>query len=261
MHYDLSDQYHPKKSLIHHLDPRVKVVFVLLYILSVSLAPEGAWQAFLLFAILLLSALLLSKLGAFFTIRRSLVALPFLLAAFAVPFTVSGDPVYTFPLLGWTITDAGLVRFGSILIRAWLAVQAAILLTATTRFPDLLWALGAMRLPVSLVSTLGFMYRYIFVLADEALRMLRARASRSARTSGASCPPIGWQAKVAGGMVGGLFLRSLERSERIYAAMLSRGYDGQMRMLARFEMTRLDWGVSMLTLFLLSAILAIGYWG
>jgi len=218
LHYDLSDQYHPKKSLIHHLDPRVKVVFALLYILCVSLAPEGAWQAFLLFAILLLSALLLSKLGAFFTIRRSLVALPFLLAAFAVPFTVSGDPVYTFPLLGWTITDAGLVRFGS-------------------------------------------MYRYIFVLADEALRMLRARASRSARTSGASCPPIGWQAKVAGGMVGGLFLRSLERSERIYAAMLSRGYDGQMRMLARFEMTRLDWGVSMLTLFLLSAILAIGYWG
>lgn len=258
MHYDLSDQYHPRQSLFHHLDPRVKVVFALLYILSVSLAPEGAWRAYLLFGLLLLCALILSRLGLFFTLRRSLVALPFMLAAFAVPFTVPGDPVFTLPWLGWVITKAGLVRFGSILIRAWLAVQAAILLTATTRFPDTLWALGAMRLPKVMVSTLGFMYRYIFVLADEALRMLRARESRSARKPGGSRPPILWQVKVAGGMVGSLFLRSLERSERIYAAMVSRGYDGQIRLLARFEMTPLDWGVVLLTLILLGSILAFG---
>jgi cobalt/nickel transport system permease protein len=182
-----------------------------------------------------------ARLDPLYTIRRSFIALPFILAAIAVPFTTPGPEALIVPGVEWTLSQTGLIRFFSILLRAWLAVQSAILLVATTRVPDMFWALSTLRFPRTLVSTISFMYRYLFVLADEAVRMLRARAARSPRISRSTKPPILWQGKVAGSMVGYLFLRSLERSERIYNAMLSRGYDGHIRTLTRFKMDRIDW--------------------
>lgn len=251
MHYDLSDQYHHRPSLIHHLDPRVKVVVTFFYILALSLTPEGSWWIFSFFLVLILTAVWLADLDLVFTIKRSYIVLPFVLAAIALPFTMPGSSLLKIPGLGWMVTEPGMIRFVSILARSWMAVQAAILLTATTRFPDLLWALGAIRFPKLLVSTIGFMYRYLFVLADEGLRMIRARAARSAQIPGNARPSLRWHGRVAGSMVGSLFLRALARSERVYAAMLARGYDGHMRSLIRFNMTNSDWIAFVLAVLLL----------
>jgi cobalt/nickel transport system permease protein len=93
-----------------------------------------------------------------------------------------------------------------------------------------------------LVAVIGFMYRYIFVLADEVLRLLRARESRMAmgppgqRTGGS----LAWRAKVVGGMVGSLFVRTLARSDRVYQAMASRGYTGELRWLNKPQLRSSD---------------------
>jgi cobalt/nickel transport system permease protein len=194
--------------------------------------------------------------GLLFAIRRSYIALPFVLAATPIPFIMPGPTLFQLPLLGWPVSVPGAIRFVSILLRTWLAVQFAILLTAVTRFPDLLWALSKLKVPRLLVAMIGFLYRYLFVLADEALRMLRARAARSPRTPGVKRPSIGWQSRVAGGMVGSLFLRALERSERVYSAMVSRGYDGQVRSVTDFRMVRLDWVA--LTTALMALLVVLG---
>jgi len=241
LHFDLTDHYHAFDSRLHRLDPRAKVVLTLGAILAASLTPPGVWWAFAVLWGMVLLACWGSGLGVFFSLRRSYLALPFALAALPLPFTVPGETLFTVPVMGWTGSVEGAVRLGSIFLRTWIAVQSAILLTATTNFPDLLWALGALRLPPTLVATIGFMYRYLFVLADEALRMLRARAARSTRRPGARRPQAAWQARVAGGMVGSLFLRAIERAERVYAAMLSRGYDGATRNLRSFRMRPRDW--------------------
>ena len=90
-----------------------------------------------------------------------------------------------------------------------------------------------------MVSIISFMYRYLGVLGDEATRMNRARASRSAvGPSGRPGGTIRWRASVTGSMVGSLFLRSYERSERIYGAMQARGFDGQLRYLPGPPLTR-----------------------
>ena len=93
----------------------------------------------------------------------------------------------------------------------------AILLTATTPFPDLLHALRHLRVPPVLVAIIAFMYRYLFVLADEAERLLRARAARSAGLPGGGGRRVD---RLAGArrrhMAGQLFLRSYERSDRVY---------------------------------------------
>jgi cobalt/nickel transport system permease protein len=260
MHVSLLDVYQPRQAWIHALDPRVKIIITLIFILTAVTLPEGAWISYALFLLLILAVAGASKLGIGFTLRRSLIALPFILAALPLIFLVPGEAILQLPLLGWKITDAGVLRFLTILLRTWLAVQAGVLLSATTTVSDLLWGLSKLKIPRIIVSTVGFMVRYLFVLADEALRMIRARASRSPRIEGVHHPGIIWQGRTSGMMVGSLFLRSLERSERVYAAMLARAYDGEPRTLESRSMSVGDWlaiGVCVLTM---AGVLVLGWW-
>jgi len=164
--------------------------------------------------------------------------------AVTVLFSIPGNPIFSYHFMMWdfTITDAGLLRFVSIIIRSWLSVQIAILLVAVTRFPDLIHALEHLRVPAILTTIIAFLYRYLFVLVDEVYRLLRARESRSAAAPGKrSGGGVLWRARIAGNMAGQLFLRSYERSDRIYNAMVARGYAGHMRTLNPHEMKSKDY--------------------
>lgn len=246
MHIHVLDQYQGGDSPVHRLDPRVKLLMALAFILACALTPNGAWLAYGALAVLWLVAVLLSDVPPFLLLRRGLVALPFALVAVTVLFTVPGEPLVTItmPVTHWqlSISDAGLVRFVSIMVKSWLSVLMALLLTATTTFPDLMHGMRGIGIPAVLVAVIGFMYRYIFVLADEVLRLVRARESRMAtgpagqRTGGS----LAWRAKVVGGMVGSLFVRTLARSDRVYQAMASRGYTGEMRWLNKPQLRSSD---------------------
>lgn len=231
MHISPFDAYHAEDSFWHRLDARVKLVLTLAFVLCVSLAPVGAWPVYILLLALVLSVSILAELGPAFVLQRAFVALPFALAALPLLVTVQGAPLLSIPVGPWrlSVSAAGLERFLSIALKSWLSVQMAILLTATTPLPDLLLAMRALRLPKLLVAVLGLMWRYLAVLGDEALRMIRAREARSGSWQERSGGTLGWRASVTGAMAGSLFLRGYERSERIYNAMLARGYDGTIR--------------------------------
>ena len=175
MHSDVFDRYHDTESFIHRLDPRVKVAVTVAFILSNALLPDGAWLAFGCAWLFLLFINMFSNLGIGFTFKRSFVALPFALVAITVLFSIPGKPLSTFHFLFWdlTITDMGLLRFMSILVRSWLSVQMAILLVAVARFPDIVHALEHLRVPSILTTIIAFLYRYLFVLVDEVFRLLR----------------------------------------------------------------------------------------
>lgn len=261
MHIHLTDQYRQRDSIVHRLDPRTKILVALALILAIALTPAGAYLAYAGLYLFLIVAVLLAQIDLSYVVKRSFIAIPFALAAVTLPFTVPGETLAT--LGGVTISVEGAVRFASILIRSWISVQAAILLVAITPFPDLLWGLRALHVPAALVAIVSFAYRYLFVLSDEALRLMQARAARSAvvdgRRSGGS---LIWRGKVTGRMVGGLMLRSMERSERIYNAMLARGYQGQMRVLNRPHMGRRDYLVlvSSIVLFVVIVLLSRIAW-
>lgn len=261
MHVSLLDVYKPRETWIHALDPRVKIVGTILFILTAVSLPEDAWVPYLWLLLIILVLASVSRLGAGFTVRRGFIALPFILAAVPLPFLIPGEPILTLPLLGWTATDAGLQRFAAILVRTWIAVQAGVLLSATTPVPELLWALSRLRVPRVIVATTGFMIRYLFVLVDEALRMIRARSSRSPVLEDVKRPGVLWQGRTAGMMVGSLFLRSLERSERVFAAMAARGYDGELRTLETPTMRAADWTALIVSLLVLAGILILGLRG
>lgn len=261
MHVNFLDPYQDGSSLVHQADARVKLVLTAAFILTTALTPVAAWPVYVLLVALALAAELLTELGLGFYLKRALLAAPFVLAAVPLLFTVEGETLARLPL-GLTITSAGLDRFITIALKSWISVQMAVLLASTTSFPEILSAMRALRLPRLLVAIIGLMWRYLFVLADEAMRLIRARQARSGigeipgrRTGG----QLAWRAKVTGGMAGSLFLRSLERSDRIYAAMLSRGYDGEVRSLPHPGISPGGWTTLAVGLVILASLLLLGH--
>jgi cobalt/nickel transport system permease protein len=263
LHVHFLDPYKSGSSLVHRLDPRVKLVLVVAFILANSLVPMGAWAIYFLLLTISLSGAVLSELGIGFILKRAFLALPFVLAALPLLFTLPGPALLTVGSL--QISLPGLERFGSIAIKSWISVQAAILLAATTQFPDLLHAMRSLHLPRLLVAIIGLMWRYIFVIGDEALRMLRARSARSGVSDDPTLRPggsLGWRARVTGAMAGSLFLRSLERSDRIYAAMAARGYDGEIRSFPLSALSTRNWItlVAGLSILLMLVLLGVFLW-
>lgn len=227
------ERYHARDSAIHRADARVKLVAALAYVFAITFTREGDWAALGLLAAPVGGIVVASRLPPRLVAARALLAVPFLLVALPLLFTRPGEAIATVPVLGWTASDEGAVAVLTILGKSSLSVVVAAVLIASTEAPALLQALRALRLPRLLVASIEFAYRYLFVVADEASRMLQARASRGAALAGRHAGgSLRWRARVAGNLVGTLFVRSVERSERVHAAMLARGYDGDPRRLA-----------------------------
>lgn len=248
MKHSFIDQYSDRDSLIHRLDPRSKLVMTLAFIAAVVLTPSAGWLVYCLYFVIIATLVLLSRLPLLYIFRRSLVIIPFvLLVAVFVPFFKEGEVAFGFNIWAWhlSLTHDGLQLLWSILAKSWLSILSLILLTSTTGFASLLKGLEQLRMPRVMVMLLSFMYRYIFLLTDEVMRMKQARDSRS--FGGKRL----WQINTVGNMIGTLFIRSYERGERVYVAMISRGFDGHSRTLGRLHFDRLD------TYFITTIILAL----
>jgi cobalt/nickel transport system permease protein len=231
-----------RDSPIHRADPRLKLVATVATILAISLVPIGGFASLAIAWAGLALASTIARLGPFRLSRGAFIAVPFLLAAVPLIFVRPGNPIGSIGPL--TVSGEGLVMFATIALKSWLSVQAALLLTFTTPFHDLVDAMRDLRIPRILVAIIGFMYRYLAVIGDEASRMLRARSARSATAAAGSDHgggSLAWRARVTGGMVGSLFLRSYERSERIYAAMQARGFEGTFRHLSSHRVAPGAW--------------------
>lgn len=265
MHIHFLDPYQEGSSSIHRIDARVKLVLTIAFILTTALIPIGTWSILFLLLSLIISLIILSGVGVGYVLKRAVLAFPFVLAALPLVFTTSGPQLFSLTFGSWEfiVTLPGMERFISIALKSWISVLAAILLTSTSQFPDILSAMRAVQIPRFLVAIIGLMWRYIFVLGDEALRLLRARAARSGEADIPSYRKggsISWRAQTTGGMAGNLFLRSIERSERIYIAMLSRGYDGEIRTMPLPKLHTNNWiilivGIGFLTLMVTLSLL------
>jgi len=140
--------------------------------------------------------------------------------------------------------SGGWISFFSILLRFVLTMCSALLLISTTSFPRICHALRKLGIPVIFISQLLFLYRYIFVLIEETLKMVRARELRSFGKRGR-------EIKVFINLIGTLFMRTMERAERIYHAMLSRGFSGTIHYVEEDRFRKADFVCLSLTAILL----------
>lgn len=217
---------------VHRLDARAKVVVTFAFIGNVMSFPSHAISAltpFLLYPIVLL---VLGRIPARHILGKILMAAPFaLLIAIFNPF-MDRQPVAA--LGPWVITG-GWVSFVSIMFRFALTVGAALALVACTGIYRLGAGLAQLGVPCVFVNQLLFLYRYLFVVAEDGIKMMRGVELRSVPGTRSL------RLRVYGSLIGHLLLRSMDRAERVYRAMVARGFNGEIHVLRRSSFRGSDW--------------------
>jgi cobalt/nickel transport system permease protein len=209
-----------QQTPLHRLDPRVKLLTTLVFIVTVVSFGKYEITGLLPFVIYPVVLIAVGNLPPGYLARKILLAAPF--AFFIGIFNPLLDRAILVHL-GPLGISGGWVSFASIMIRFILTVSAALILIAGTGLNAVCLALDKLGAPRGFVMQLMFLYRYIFVWTDEALRLVRARALRSFQGRGLGL-------KVFGSMIGQLLLRTLGRARRIHLAMLSRGFAGKIHL-------------------------------
>lgn len=214
------------QSFFSQLEPRLKLVTTLLFVL-LAVALTSPLLLFSLFAFCLGISCGLAQLPLKFLGKRFLYTLPFTGAAvFILPFLKPGVACVQIgtPFFTLVATFEGLTQGFTLALRVLSAVTIIATFASTTSWLDFLRALSFLGVPREIVQLIGFTVRYLFVLKEELGLMRQACAAR--------CFSPGknfWHRQtmqVTGELLGGLFLRALARGERVYEAMLARGYTG-----------------------------------
>jgi len=232
MHLPEIDKFAHLKSPLHSWDPRVKIISILCLILSIVLVNNLFVAALgLMLAVILV---FLSRIPfRFVFLHLRWVILFVALFLIIMPLTVSGNEIARFHFL--SISERGLRMAFLIALRAVGAVLLIFPMIGTMRFNLTTTALQRLKLPNKLVQMIIFTYRYIFVVLDELGRMFMAARARGFK-SGTNFRTL----KTVGNLIGMLFVRSYERTEHIHRAMVSRGYDGTLRILDEFVLVKKD---------------------
>jgi cobalt/nickel transport system permease protein len=220
-------------SPVHRLDPRAKILGLVSVTLVAVTTPLEDWPVYAVCGAVLAAVALGGRISVRDIWRRARFVLPLvLLAGVFLPFVRhGGEQLALGPL---TVHEQGLQVFAAVAIKATIGTVSAVLLAATTTFPSVLRGLEAMRVPRLLVLTASFMYRYLFVIVEETGRMRSALAARAYR------PRTALHAGALGRVATAMFLRTYSRGERVYHAMLARGYDGRMPQLTPLALRRGD---------------------
>lgn len=207
-------------SPIHRLPAHLKLVALLGFVLLVVATPNHWYWAFGVHLLVLLAVVRVSGVPLRHLLPRMLIETPFVVFALLIPFVSHGPRV---EVLGVAVSEPGLLAAWGLLAKGTLGVLASLVLASTTEAHHVVEGLRRLRLPGQLVDILGFMVRYLEVIAGEVRRM---RLGMEARGFTARSPRH-WL--VLARSIGALFIRSYERGERVHLAMLSRGMPTSQR--------------------------------
>lgn len=206
-------------SSLHRLDPRAKLITTLAFIVVVVSFDKYTFSALIPFFIYPMVQITVGNLPINYLIKKVFLVAPF--ALLIGIFNPLMDREILFQI-GTIHISGGWVSLFSIMIRFVLTVTAALTLITLTGFNAVCLALEKLGTPKPFVIQLMFLYRYLFVLIDEAARMVRARSLRSFNSNvmafGLFAP-----------LVGQLFFRALDRAKRIHLSMCCRGFEGHFR--------------------------------
>ncbi len=182
-------------------------------VLAVVLTPPEFWPLSGLWGCFIFAGQTLAKIPVRYLVHRLMIFVPpVLLVALSFPMSQRFQT-------GWSVGAA-------ILIRSTLALMAGVWMVHVLPFEELLLTLRRYKVPMILIATLAFAYRYVFVLWDELEKM---RSARQAHTFGRRAFWSRWKTSVQ--LLGMLLLRALSRAERVHGAMCTRGWDGEIRTL------------------------------
>lgn len=218
MHLPEIDKYSSLKSPFHSWDPRIKIISISVLIVSIVLTPYiiGA----VLGLITAIVMVLISRIPFSFIFRHLRWVFIFCIFLLII-MPLTADDGFRYAIL--------------ISLRAISAVILLFPMIGTMKFDSTLKALQKLKIPNMFVQMIMFTYRYIFVLIEETRRTLVASVSRGFKKKTSV-----YNLKITGSIIGMLFVRSFERTERIYNAMICRGYNGKIKTLDEYVICKGD---------------------
>lgn len=247
----ISESFSRKSGLLQSLDPRAKLISILAIVFATSLIGDLRLLIFVYSSTLLFSYL--SKIDVWFFIKRVWLFIPIFAGIIAVPMIFNiffpGDPLIQLVHLGAGmhlgpfslpesifITRQGVNAATIFTIRVATCVSAVVLLFLTTPQQTLFKSLRTVGVPKLYVLTLEMTYRYIFLLMDLVREMYVAKKARTIKAGG-----LLEEQKWVGGRIGYTLMRSLDTSEKVHMAMMSRGYNGDVKIMQEFRMAYRDY--------------------
>ena len=208
MHHLVLERWSRGATAFHRVDPRAKTIALLVLLAALATAHRALPELAAALALLLCGVLLWARIPVLAALARAALVLPFA-AAFAAACWISGDPA----------------RGAALAMKSYVSALAVLTVVATTPLPALLRGLELMRAPLFLLTVAQFLYRYLFVISEEAQHMVKAAAARGASVGGLASG--GARFRAAAGALAVLFARSYGRAEEVHRAMLARGFDGR----------------------------------
>lgn len=224
------DAMSARNTAMHRLDPRAKLVTTAVFLVCVVSFDKHEVSALLPFALYPVALASSGGIPLGYVARKALLVSPLALLLAAPNLFMDRAAAFG---VGPLVMSGGFLSFTSVLVRFALTIGTAIVLVGVSSFEGMCLGLRRLGVPEVLTVQLLLLYRYIFVLADEAARISRARALRSFGRRGGDM-------RTFASIVGHLLLRTIDRAGRMHAAMSSRGFTGEIRLLRRLEFRRAD---------------------
>lgn len=229
----LDDSFTTQGSVIHRLDPRPRIIVALAF--SVVMAVATQWSALAIGAAFSILILALARLPFGKVLRRLILVNGLILVLwFLLPLSVAGDSLFAVGPFG--MSREGICYAALLTARSNIIVLGLLTLISTIPMFTLGRAMATLRIPDKGVQLFLFTYRYVHVIHEEYLRLLRALKIRGFEP-GTNLHTYRTYAY----LVGMLLLKSYERSVRIRQAMLCRGFHGKFYNLSDLHMKRSDW--------------------
>lgn len=262
----LSESYAKRDGFLQTLDPRVKLISIVVLIFTVSMTRDIRLLA-AIYSLTLLFAYL-SRIELFYFVKRVWVFIPIFTGIITIPILFNvfmpGTPLVTLIILGPAahlgpfplpdtifITMQGALLAATFTLRVATCVSAAVLLFLTTRRDVLFKSLRAFRVPKVYVLTLDMCYRYIFLFSEMVKDFYLAKKSRSVRNL-----PLVEEQKWVGGRIGYTLVKSIDMSEKVHQAMISRGFNGEVKLMHEYTVHRRDY-VALASVLAFSMILVL----
>jgi cobalt/nickel transport system permease protein len=245
----ISEPFAIGDTLIYRLDPRIRVGLTVLYSFVVALA----YQFSVLTGALILSSILIaiSRVSIKEVLRRMVIVNALILLLWLVlPLTFKGEVLAR--IGSFAIYRPGVVLAAQITLKSNAILLAFIALIATMSLATLGHALHRLAVPEKIVHLLLMTYRYIFVIEQEYLRLIRAAKIRGFRP-GTNANTYRTYSYV----IGMLFVRAAARAERVHQAMLCRGFNGKFYSLQEFQTTAASWIFSIIMMLLIIALIVM----
>lgn len=232
-----------KDSWVHRWEPRTKLVtaIIMTFMLVTLQTPKLLIYAYFAMLMVLISMGFSLKV----IMKRNMYILPFLIFM-SVPLLIGGG----LPPSQERITLVLLLAF-----KSWTALYIMFMVFSSQPTAELLNGLAYMRLPEFFISIVFLSWRYVFLLGDKFSTMYKALISRLFK------PSVGKDSlKIYGQVMGGMLIKSLDTSDKVYKAMVSRGFDGTIPTSRPREIKAMDLLKSLLMISTVLLLIFIEKW-